>query len=191
MIAKGAEYPIGVVHSVVTPNGETMHATDYAPGADVPVQKAEIHLSPEDAERFLDYYREHFVDPCVKGQFCHGLVAHTLDWDHWSTSMHGERPISPDNLQSGTPYAVVPPGLNSRGLPASATHSMFGIDKPDHNASILGQDLPLAVMKNTDTTQLYGGEIRPNYDRLNPADARKHRFDDLRYRWSKRLGLGK
>ena len=182
IIAKGQEYPIGIVHAVVDAGGQAMHARDYVPPADTEIHQAEIHLPPDRAAKFLEYYKEHFVDPCVNGQFCHGLAGHVMDWSHWSLSTPGARPVPPDRAQSGVPYAIVPTGKTVAGTEPIAQHTTFGTANPEYNVGILGQDLPMAVMKNTDTMQLYGGEMRHTYDRLDKRARRRQAIGDFTYR---------
>lgn len=182
MISGGQEYPIGIVHSIVGPDGQELHAKNYVPDQDVEVHTTEVHFEKESAAKFVEYYKKHFVDPCVNGQFCHGLAAHTMNLNHWTNIHHGDRVHAPDKLESGTAYSIVPPGRHANGADRGSKHSMFGTADPTRNVSVLGQDLPMAVMDNADIMHLYGGEIRPSFDRTDRSTQRRIRFDNFKYR---------
>jgi len=185
---QGQNYPLAVVHGVIDHQGDAMHAVRYKLPEGAAVGKTEIHLAPDAAEAFLGYYRDRFVTPCTTEGHCHGLVAHVLGWDHWTAGMPAKRPVASDQLESGKAYAVVPVGKNEFGNRYQMTHSMLGTADPSLNVSMLGDDLPVAVMDNATAQKMYGGVIHESYNANHQAQRRHYTWDNLKYSVGKVIG---
>ncbi len=185
---QGQNYPLGIVHGVVDHKGESLQAVRHTPPEGAAVSATEIYLSPDAAEAFMGYYRDRFVKPCTTEGHCHGLVAHVLGWDHWTDERSAKRPLPSDQLQSGRSYSIVPPGKDEFGNRHSSTHSMLGTADPSLNVSMLGEDLPFAVMDNATSQKMYGGVIHESYNVANQNERRRYTWDNVKYNVSKIIG---
>lgn len=71
--------------------------------------------------------------------------------------------VETNALRAGEAYCI-------RTAEDVANHALIGINRPDHNLSILGDQSPLAVTRNTDLLDFYDGieilHVSPDYGEL-------------------------
>jgi len=139
---------------ITVPDSETMMEYGYKPTGRE--EEETLRLDDNAATRLVEFYERCRVAKPEQRPFynCHllawYLTSRATELQEYEGYKLAGPPVAVSTLKAGQTYAV-------RKADGSLTHSMVGTERPDHSLSVIGDNLPIAVIGNAEIISLYEG----------------------------------